>query len=77
MPTYTFKNKTTGEEWTEVLSISTKEEFLADNPDIVQMIVSAPALHSGAGLGLRRIDDGFKDVLGKIATGAPGHKMNL
>jgi len=63
MPTYTFLNNETGEEWTEMMSISEKEKFLSENNKISQ-VVSAPALHSGRGMG--RPASGFCDVLKEI-----------
>jgi hypothetical protein len=43
MPVYTFKNNKTGEEWTEIMNMSEREEVLKDK-DIEQLIVSAPPL---------------------------------
>jgi hypothetical protein len=34
MPTYTFRNNNTGEEWTELMGISASETFLEENPHI-------------------------------------------
>ena len=37
MPSYSFKNNETGEEWEEFFSISGREEFLEQNPHITQL----------------------------------------
>lgn len=76
MPTWTFREKGTTEEWDEFFtSYSAKEAFLEENPHLETIIRSAPALHSGAGLGLRRIDNGFKDLLGRISKNNPGNTI--
>lgn len=62
MPTYTFRNNTTGEEHTEMMKIAECDEYLAANPHIEQIPVSLN-LHSGTGLGVRKTDEGFKDLL--------------
>lgn len=65
MPTYTFRDKTTGEVWDERLSMSAREEKLKD-PNIEQVISSAPRMnYSVSG---KKPDDGFRDVLKKIKS---------
>lgn len=66
MPSYTFKNLNTGEEWTDIMSISEREEFLSKNPQVQQQLTSAPALGDSIRLGLRKPDDGFRDRLREI-----------
>ena len=41
MPTYTFKNKDTGETYDKMLKMSEKEQYLKDNPNI-QSVLTAP-----------------------------------
>ncbi len=41
MPTYTFKNKDTGEEFDKVMKIAEKEPYLKDNPNI-SPVLTAP-----------------------------------
>ena len=38
MPTYTFVNKETGEEFTEIMSIAEMEDFLIDNKNFQQVL---------------------------------------
>ena len=62
MPTYTFENKKTGEQWTEFMTMSQREEVLEDKN--IRQVPCAPLLHSGVGLGggLPH-DSGFNDLL--------------
>jgi hypothetical protein len=61
IPTYTFRNKETLEEWEERLSFSEREEKLKD-PNIEQ-IPGAPAIVSGT---KTKPDSGFRDLLKTI-----------
>ena len=65
MPTYTFRNKKTDEEFTTIYSMAEREQFLEENPDYIQVppIVS---FGDSVRLGVRRIDDGFNDVLKEV-----------
>lgn len=64
MPTYKFKNNKTGEEFEEFMSISRRESYLAENPDVSQMPVAATLVHEpGTNL---KVDDGWREVLSKI-----------
>ena len=69
MPTYSFKNNDTGEEWEEFFSISGKEEFLKENDHIVQL-PSLVSIVSDVG-GIKN-DGGWKDNLSRIAEAHPG-----
>ena len=63
MPTYLFRNKQTGDEFTEFMSISSLNEYLSANPDVEQLINGAPAIGDSIRLGLRKPDDTFRDHL--------------
>lgn len=69
MPTYTFRNKTTGEEWDEFLSFSAREERLQD-PNIEQ-VPCAPAFVSGISGKTHKNDSGFNDMMSRIAAANP------
>ena len=75
MPTYTFRNKQTGEVFDRLMKISDREQFLIDNPDLESIIGGAPALGDSVRLGIRRPDGGFNEVLSKI--GSANYKSNL
>ena len=66
MPTYLFMNVNTGETFEEFMSITAREEYLVNNPNIIQLVNGAPALGDSVRLGLRKPDDGFRDVLREI-----------
>lgn len=74
MPTYSFRNKDTGEVFDEFMSFSSRQEFLERNPNL-EVVFGAPAIGDSVRLGIRRTDDGFKEVLSRI--GAANYKSNL
>ena len=74
MPTYTFRDKNTGEVFDKLMKIADKEQFLLDHPHL-ESIIGAPAMGDSVRLGIRRSDDGFREVLSKI--GAANYKSNL
>lgn len=67
MPTYTFRHKETGEEQTHILSLAQREKFLEENTDYIQ-VPPVVAFGDSVRLGIRRIDDGFNDVLKKVKS---------
>lgn len=73
MPTYSFIDTETNEEFEVVMKITEREEFLKDNPQ-VQSIISAPALISGTG-SYQKVPDGFKEVLSKIGEAHPDSRV--
>ena len=66
MPSYTFKDLNTGEEFNVIMSMNEREEFVASNPHMQQVIHSAPALGDSIRLGLKKPDNGFRDRLKEI-----------
>ncbi len=75
MPTYDFLNKETGEVVEMRLSVADREQFLKENPQFEPYIERAPDLGDSVRLGIRRTDDGFREVLSKIARN--NYKSNL
>ena len=71
MPIYEFRDKETGETWEEFLSMSAKEEYLAENPH-AELVIGAPAFISGIAGVTHKNDDGFKDLLNRIGNANPG-----
>lgn len=76
MPLYDFRNKETGEVFEKMLSISAKEEYLKENPNIESVIVGTPPLIDPVRLGVRKTDQGFKEVLQRIHEKTPGSTLN-
>jgi hypothetical protein len=74
MPTYDFRNKETGEVFEKIMRISEKEQYLLDNPQLEQTITSAPAV-AGDHIVIKK-DTGFKEVLQKIQSRAPGNDLH-
>ena len=68
MPIYIFKSTKTEETYEEFLSMSEREEYLKNNPDVIQ-VPTAPAVVSGVG-GIKT-DGGFNEVLSKISEAHP------
>lgn len=75
MPTYTFKNKDTGEITEKFMSMSAREDYLKDNPHLETFIGGAPTLVDPVRLGIRKVPDGFREVLNKIHERMPGSTL--
>ena len=74
MPIYSFRNKDTGEEFEEMMSFSSLEQYLEENPTIEKLVGRAPSLIQATG-DRTKTDDGFKEVLSKIADANPTSKL--
>lgn len=77
MPTYSFRNKETGEIFDQVMKISERDQYLLDNPQLESIITGAPMMMDPVRAGVRKTDNGFKEVLQKIHTRTPGSKLDL
>jgi hypothetical protein len=71
MPEYTFKNEDTGEETTEIMSMSAREDFLKNNPNMTQQILRVNMI---SGIGLKN-DNGWKENLSRIAEAHPNSAL--
>lgn len=69
MPTYTFYNSETGEQFDTLMSISAREVYLQENPHI-ETVISAPMLVTGVST-TNKVPDGFKEVLSKVSEAHP------
>ena len=69
MPSYSFKNNETGEEWEEFFSISGREEFLEQNPHITQLPSMVSIVSDTGGI---KNDNGWGDNMQRIAEAHPG-----
>lgn len=74
MPLYDFRNKDTGEVFEKFMSISAKEEYLKENPNIESML-GMNMLVDPVRLGIRRPDQGFKEVLQRIDEKTAGSQL--
>lgn len=75
MPTYNFINLETNEEFSEFMTIADMEKFLEENKHIKQQL-STPAIVDPTRLGLRKPDQGFRDVLKKAKSAHRGSTIN-
>jgi hypothetical protein len=75
MPTYTFTNTETEEVFTEMMTISERDEFLTNNPHIKQNLAT-PGFADPVRLGVRKIDRSFNDVLLKAKSAHKGSNVN-
>ena len=64
MPTYTFRNKKTLKTTEVFLRISEKDQYLADHPEMEQ-IIGSPLIVRDVGTNLK-VDDGFREGIAKI-----------
>ncbi len=76
MPTYSFRNKDTGEIFDKILRIADREEFLTQNPHLESVITGAPAFTGDHITAVKKYDTGFKEVLQKIHERTPGSQLN-
>ena len=65
MPNYSFRNKDTGEEFVEWMSMSQLDTYLAENQNI-QQILTPIAMADPTRLGLHKPDNAFRDRLKEI-----------
>lgn len=75
MPEYTFYNTKTKKYIEKTMSIAAREQYLKDNPHIEQRITKAPARGDIVRLGLKKPDQGFREVLAKVKEAHPGGKL--
>lgn len=76
MPTYVFRNKETGEQFEQVMKMSQLDSFRAENPQL-ETVIQAVAFGDPTKLTTtRKFDSGFKEVLQKIHSRAPGSELN-
>jgi hypothetical protein len=72
MPSYSFRNVITDTEFDLFLSMSDKDKYLEENKGIViQIITKAPGFGDPVSLGVKKPDQGFRDVLREIKKAHP------
>jgi hypothetical protein len=73
MPTYSFLNTSTDEEFDMFMSWSARESYLKENEHIKPVVTSA-AIVSGVST-TNKVPEGFKEVLSKISDAHPGSNV--
>ena len=76
MPTYNFINKDPGEITEKCFSLSLREEYLKDNPQLESILLGAPSIGDPIRLGIRKPDNGFREVLSKAKEAHPLGNVN-
>ena len=77
MPTYTFRNKNTGETWNDFMSISNMEKYLNENPDVEQMLTTINIVDP-VGIGVTKPPADFqKYILGKVKEVPGAHAPTI
>lgn len=77
MPMYDLLDTTTNIVYEDqMMSIATLDIFLTENPHIIQIFTRAPALVDCVRIGVKKVDNGFKDVLQKIHARTPGSTLD-
>jgi hypothetical protein len=76
MALYEFRNKITGITFEEIISYDKRDQYLLDNPEL-ELIITPPHLGDPVRLGIRRTDQGFKEVMQKIHSTTPGSQLNI
>ena len=59
MPTYTFKNKTTGVEWDKFMKIAELDDYVKEND--CSIVIGTPQIIGSTGDVLSKTTDAFKD----------------
>jgi len=75
MPLYEFRNKETGELIEKFMSIASREVFIQENPNM-EPVIGTSAIIDPVRLGVRKHDNGFKEVLQKIHEKTAGSQLN-
>ena len=75
MPTYSFRDKNTGEVFEKVLRISEREQYLKENTHIEQVHLHAPQVNADH-IGSNQHRKAFKEVLNKIHQRTAGSALN-
>ncbi len=75
MPTYRFRNKKTGKEWEEFMTIAEAEQKVKDDPNI-EWMCGAPLIGDPWRQGMRKPDSFWRDKLKEIKKRNPGSTIN-
>ena len=73
MPTYTFYDKDTDEQFDEFMSWSEREKYLKDNPHIEPMLTTAALVGDHI---INRMDGGMKETFSRIAEAHPNSPLS-
>ena len=72
MPTYTFYNTETDEQFEDFMSWSQRETYLEENPHIEPMLTTAALVGDHI---IQKVDGGMKDVFSRVAEAHPNSPL--
>ena len=74
MPIYVFMDTRNGDLVEHIMPISELDKFKEDHPELIRHFNtdSLPSIGDPVRLGIRKIDNGFREVLNRIAEKTPG-----
>jgi hypothetical protein len=75
MPSYTFKDKITGELTTKMMSLSERDSYLEDNENL-QLCLATPGFADPHRMGRIKPDDNFRDLLRETKKAHRGSTVN-
>lgn len=75
MPSYNFRNKNTGEEFTEFMGIADREKYLEEHPELEQMFTNLNMVDPVT-VGRVRTDNEFNSLLKEIKKRTKGDAIN-
>lgn len=75
MATYTFRNKETNEVFDHSMRMSEYDSYMESNPNIERYYERNAALNIVSGVGGIKTDNGFKEVLSKVAEAHPNSQL--
>lgn len=70
MPTYTFRNKDTGETFDQFMTMSSREQYMKDNPSLETVIGVVATIRDTP-----KMPGGFREVLQKVHSSMPGSTL--
>ena len=74
MPVYSIKDTETGNVFEVSLKFAELDSYLSDNPSYKQVFTKFPGIADPTRVGVKRPDDGFRDVLKEVKS---HHKRNV
>ena len=66
MPIYSVMNKDTEEVFEVNMKFAELEQYLKEQPNLTQVFTKFPGVGDSVRLGMRKPDDGFRDVLRNV-----------
>ena len=76
MAIYTFRNTETDEIFEVNIRMSDYDQYKIDNPTHERYHASAPAFADSVRIGVKKTDNGFKEVLQRIHEKTAGSQLN-